>query len=235
MVSQQSAQIPTKPKIKKAQAVFQRMLDFYGLPAWRNPLTPLDELVSTILSQNTNDPNRDTAFQNLKKTFPAWEQVRDAPEDQVISAIRSAGLANQKGPRVQTILRQVTEERGNLDLSFLSDLPPAEARQWLIRFKGVGPKTASIVMQFSLNHPAFPVDTHIYRVSGRLGLRPPKMSVEQTHELMEKLFTPYQYGPAHLNIIRLGREMCLVRKPKCPDCPLNNLCNYYQEQLQNKN
>jgi endonuclease-3 len=129
---------------------------------------------------------------------------------------------------MHSILHQITEERGNLDLSFLADLPLKDARQWLLRFKGVGPKTASIVMQFSLNHPAFPVDTHIYRVSGRLGLRPQKMNVEKTHEWMEKLFNPDQYSTAHLNIIRLGREICHARKPLCLKCPLQDYCDYFK-------
>ncbi len=218
---------PDRSQIKKAQKVYQILFRFYGQPSWRNPLTPLDELMSTILSQNTNDHNRDTAFQNLKNIFPFWEQVRDAPQEEVINAIRSAGLANQKGARMQSILQQITVERGNLDLSFLAEQPAEKVRQWLLRFKGVGPKTASIVMQFSLNHSAFPVDTHIYRVSGRLGLRPVKMNVEKTHELMEQLFNPDQYSTAHLNIIRLGREICIARKPKCLDCPLQMKCSFY--------
>jgi endonuclease III len=218
---------PNRHQRQKANKVYKVLSLFYGEPAWHNPLSPLDELVATILSQNTNDQNRDFAFKKLKKTFPTWEQVRDASQVDVINAIRSAGLANQKGPRMQAILSLITAQRGNLDLSFLADLPPEEARQWLLQYKGVGPKTAAIVMQFSLNHPAFPVDTHIYRVSGRLGLRPQKMNVEKTHELMEKLFNPDQFSSAHLNMIRFGREICLARKPKCPDCPLQKICAYY--------
>jgi endonuclease-3 len=227
MDSQKNEFHPDKSQIKKAQKVYQILFRFYGQPTWRNPLTPLDELMSTILSQNTNDRNRDAAFLNLKNIFPFWEQVRDAPQEEVINAIRSAGLANQKGTRMQSILQQITLERGNLDLAFLAEQPAEKARQWLLRFKGVGPKTASIVLQFSLNHSAFPVDTHIYRVSGRLGLRPLKMNVEKTHELMEQLFNPDQYSTAHLNIIRLGREICIARKPKCPDCPLQKKCSFY--------
>jgi endonuclease III len=143
-----------------------------------------------------------------------------------VDAIRFAGLANQKGPRIQAVLRQITQERGRLELDFLRDLPRDEAHAWLLRFNGVGPKTAAIVLQFSLGMPAFPVDTHIYRVSGRLGLRPAKMTVEQTHRLLANLFPPEDYGPAHLNLIRLGRELCHPRKPDCGKCPLNDLCRY---------
>ena len=214
---------------EKAQVVFQRLTGAFGLPEWGNATPPLDELINTILSQNTNDRNRDLAYHNLRGRFPSWEAVRDADPAAVIDAIRPAGLANQKGPRIQAVLRQITEERGALDLDFLFSLPDEEAFAWLKHFKGVGPKTASIVLQFSLSKPAFPVDTHVYRVSGRIGLRPKKMSVEQTHEFLAKLFRPDQYGPAHLNLIRLGREICHARNPECPVCPVNALCDYYHD------
>jgi endonuclease-3 len=212
---------------EKAMLVHRRLMDFYGYPEWRNPLPPLDELVSTILSQNTNDINRDRAFVSLTQKFPTWEAVRDAPEEEVIEAVRVAGLANQKGPRIQAVLREITERTGGLDLAFLKDWPAAEAVEWLTGFKGVGPKTAAIVLQFSLGIPAFPVDTHIYRVSGRIGLRPEKMSVEAAHEHLAGLFPPETYYPAHLNIIRLGREICKARKPDCPRCPVRELCDYW--------
>ncbi len=209
-----------------SQQVHQRLLDFYGQPTWRNPLPPVDELISTILSQNTNDTNRDRAFELLRKRFPAWEHVRDADAGSVIEAIRTSGLANQKGPRIQQVLREITAERGSLDLDFLSSLPLEEARAWLMKFKGVGPKTAAIVLLFSLGRPAFPVDTHIYRVTGRLGLRPEKMTVEDAHLLLEGLLPPETYYAAHLNIIRLGREICAARKPACGACPLASICRY---------
>jgi endonuclease-3 len=144
----------------------------------------------------------------------------------VIAAIKTAGLANQKGPRIQQVLRAITEERGSLNLDFLGDLPTEEARTWLTKFNGVGPKTAAIVLCFSLNKPAFPVDTHIYRVTGRIGLRPEKMTVEQAHVYLESIFPPETYYAAHLNIIRLGREICQARKPNCPKCPIIKLCDY---------
>ncbi|MBN2147156.1 MAG: endonuclease III [Anaerolineales bacterium] len=210
----------------RAQAIHQTLLAAYGSPEWREPLPAVDELVSTILSQNTNDNNRDRAFAGLRRALPTWEMVRDAPTDAVIEAIRPAGLANQKGPRIQETLRLITAQRGSLDLSFLADLPVPEARQWLMQFKGVGPKTAAIVLLFSLGMPAFPVDTHIYRVSGRIGLRPEKMSVEDAHSHLEGLFPKDAYGPAHLNLIRLGREVCQARKANCPACPIIHLCDY---------
>ncbi len=215
----------TDPR-QRALRIHQTLLETYGEPTWRNPLPPVDELVSTILSQNTNDTNRDRAFEALRAQFPTWEAVRDAKTDEVIAAIRPAGLANQKGPRIQKVLRQITAERGSLDLSFLKDMPLEEARAWLMKFDGVGPKTAAIVLCFSLNRPAFPVDTHIYRVSGRIGLRPEKMTVEQAHPHLEGLLPPNTYYAAHLNLIRLGREVCAARKPNCPVCPIRSLCLY---------
>ncbi len=211
----------------RALAVHQQLIDFYGFPQWRNPLPPIDELVSTILSQNTNDTNRDRAFQALKSRFPTWEEVRDADTSLVIETIRPAGLANQKGPRIQNILKEITRQRGDLDLSFLNEMSTDEARNWLMQFKGVGPKTAAIVLQFSLEKPAFPVDTHIYRVTGRLGIRPEKMNADQAHDFLAGLLPPETYYAAHLNLIRLGREICHARKPDCPRCPLQDFCDYY--------
>jgi endonuclease-3 len=210
----------------RAIAVHQRLLEVFGEPIWRNPLPAIDELVSTILSQNTNDINRDRAFNSLRAKFPTWEQVRDAKTEAVVAAIRPAGLANQKGPRIQEVLRSITVERGDLDLSFLADLSVEEARAWLTRFNGVGPKTAAIVLCFSLGMPAFPVDTHIYRVTGRIGLRPERMTVEQAHPHLEALFPPETYYAAHLNLIRLGREVCGARKPLCGKCPIRDLCDF---------
>lgn len=214
---------------RRALAIHQRLLSVLGTPLWRAPLPALDELISTILSQNTNDLNRDRGFDALRKKLPTWEAVRDANPREVIEAIRPAGLANQKGPRIQQVLRSITEERGSLNLDFLTDLPAAEARAWLMKFKGVGPKTAAIVLCFSLNKPAFPVDTHIYRVSGRIGLRPDAMTAEQAHPHLESLFPPNAYYAAHLNLVRLGREVCGARKPACARCPILHLCDYKEK------
>ncbi len=212
-----------------ALEVYRRLLQIYGEPSWRNPLPILDELISTILSQNTNDINRDRAFNQLKTRFGTWEKVRDANVDVVIEAIRSAGLANQKGPRIQKILREITAERGSLDLDFLKDLSDDEAWDWLEKFNGVGPKTASIVLLFSLGKSAFPVDTHIYRVTGRIGLRPEKMNNEKAHSYLAEIFPPETYKAVHLNIIRLGREVCHPHQPACEMCVLQSLCDYYQK------
>jgi len=212
-----------------AQEIHTRLLNHYGYPTWHEPLAPIAELVSTILSQNTNDINRDRGFYRLRERFPTWEEVRDAPEEEVIDAIRPAGLANQKGPRIQNALRLITKERGKLELDFLTEIPLEEARKWLLNIKGVGPKTAAIVLLFALNCPAFPVDTHIHRVTERAGLLPPQMSAEKAHSYLEDQFPQTAYYPAHLNIISLGREICGARKPQCSKCPLRDICKYYSK------
>lgn len=216
---------------QRAIHIHKTLLKAFGEPIWRNPLPAIDELVSTILSQNTNDVNRDRAFDALRAKFKTWEEVRDADTEDVISAIRPAGLANQKGPRMQQVLNAITAERGSLDLSFLAQMPVEEARSWLTKFNGVGPKTAAIVLCFSLGIPAFPVDTHVYRVTGRIGLRPEKMTVEQAHPYLESIFPPETYYAAHLNLIRLGREICNARKPLCMNCPIVALCDYKDKNL----
>lgn len=209
--------------------IHQALVEEFGLPDWRPHLSPVGELVSTILSQNTNDANRDAAYDSLREQFPTWEQVRDASEEQIIDAIRTAGLANQKGPAIQNALRAISEERGAIELDFLSSLSTQEASNWLVKLKGVGPKTAAIVLLFSLNMPAFPVDTHVFRVTGRLGIRPEGMNANKAHQYLAEQFPPETYYPVHLNLIRLGREICKARKPICISCPLNRMCDYYEK------
>ncbi len=221
------ATIPDMALHTKAITIHERLLAFYGYPEWRNPLPALDELVSTILSQNTNDVNRDKAFFALTGKYPTWEAVRDAPEAEIIDTIRPAGLANQKGPRIQQVLRLITEKAGALNLDFLREYSAEAAHDWLVQFNGVGPKTAAIVLQFSLGIPAFPVDTHVHRVTGRLGLRPEAMNAEKAHPHLAALFPPDSYYAGHLNLIRLGRAICHARKPDCAACSLNDLCDYY--------
>jgi endonuclease-3 len=214
-----------------AQLVYNRLLARYGSPRLDLPTSPLDELIATILSQNTNDTNRDRAFQALKVRFPTWEEVRDASPEHVIDAIRPAGLANQKGPRIQELLREITSQRGDLELDFLKEMSDSEVYDWLTSFKGIGPKTASIVMLFSLGKPAFPVDTHIYRVTGRLGLRPQDLNVEQAHPYLAQIFPSSYYVSAHLNLIHLGRQICQARKPDCLRCFLNDVCQYRKKNI----
>lgn len=214
----------------KTEKVHGRLLGVYGEPTWRPHMDPVSELVSTILSQNTNDVNRDVAYERLRARLPTWEQVRDADVEVIIDAIRPAGLANQKGPRIQESLRFITQERGELNLDFLADWSVEEAKAWLVSIKGVGPKTAAIVLLFSLGRPAFPVDTHVHRVTKRLGLIGPRTTREKAHKDLERLVAPENYYAFHLNVIRHGRQVCTSRKPRCPTCSLQDLCDYYQEQ-----
>jgi endonuclease-3 len=214
----------------KTAAVHRQLVEMYGEPTWRPHLDPISELVSTILSQNTNDVNRDVAFDRLRARLPTWEEVRDADLEDVIEAIRPAGLANQKGPRIQEALRFVTRERGELTLEFLASWPVEEAKRWLTSMRGVGPKTAAIVLLFSLGQPAFPVDTHVHRVTKRLGLIGPRVSREKAHEELERMVAQGHYYAFHLNVIRHGRRVCSSRKPRCEECALRDLCEAYQEQ-----
>ncbi len=214
---------------ERLNQVEERLDQVYGVPTWHTFLPAVDELVCTILSQNTNDINRDKAFDKLKATFPSWEAVRDAEPEAVMDAIRVAGLANQKGPNIQAALRFVTEERGEIDLEWLRDFSYEDAIAWLTQMKGVGVKTASIVLVFSLDIPAFPVDTHIYRVTGRLGLRPEKMNIDHAHRWFASSERPQSFGTLHLNIISLGRDTCRARKPKCGACPVEDICTYAEK------
>ena len=214
----------------RVRAIHKLLFKVYGEPE-RSHMDAVSELVCTILSQNTNDVNRDRAYTALRSRFPTWEQVRDAPARQVVAAIRPAGLANQTGPRIQRVLRRITQldpTSGQLNIDFLADLPIEQARQWLMSLDGVGPKTAAIVLLFSLNRPAFPVDTHIHRVTTRLGLIPPGTTAEKAHGILEALVPPELYYAFHLNLIAHGRAVCKARRPRCEVCPLQRQCDYFQ-------
>ena len=213
----------------KYQPVAAILREVYGYPSWRQAYPPLDELVDCILSQSTTDANRDRAFALLKGRFPTWEAVRDADAEAVIDTIRPAGLANQKGPRIQEVLRYITQERGELNIDFLGDLPIEEAKAWLTAMNGVGPKTAAIVLCFAFNRPAFPVDTHIHRLGQRIGFLPEGISADKAHPVMESIVPPEDYYAFHLNLIQHGREVCIARFPRCERCPITAYCDYYQQ------
>jgi endonuclease-3 len=211
----------------KQQRIAARLAEQYGYPTWRQHLPPVDELVSTILSQSTSDTNRDRGFDALKARYPSWEAVRDAPNAEVIETIRPAGLANQKGPRIQAALRTLTEKAGRITLDHLDDMSIDDAKAWLTSINGVGPKTAAIILCFAFGRPAFPVDTHVHRVTGRLGLIGPKVTAEQAHPILEEIVPPEDYYAFHLQVIQHGREICHARSPECVRCVLQTECDYY--------
>ncbi len=212
---------------QKYRHIAEALADEYGTPEWRQALPPVDELVNTILSQNTNDVNRDKAFEALTAAFPDWELVRDADHDAVIEAIRPAGLANQKGPRIQAALRYLTETQGAITLDFLRDMSVDQAKAWLTAINGVGPKTAAIILLFAMNRPAFPVDTHVHRVTKRLGLIGPRTGREKAHDELEQIVPPQDFYPFHLQVIQHGREVCHARQPECGVCAVRAWCNYF--------
>lgn len=215
----------------RALSIHNLLIGEYGDHAWRPRLDALSELVLTILSQNTNDVNRDRAWQRLQERFagPNWEKVMSAPTEALVEAIRPGGLAQTKAARIQQALRTVLDTCGEFSLDFLRHMPAEEARAWLMQLEGVGPKTAAIVLLFSLGRPAFPVDTHVHRVSRRLGLIPANTSREKAHHLLEELLPPETYYSFHLNLIAHGREVCRPRPPRCGLCVLQRCCDYYRQ------
>lgn len=204
--------------------IITRLEEAYG-PLKHGPdLDPLSCLIATILSQNTSDRNSHRAFASLISRFKTWEEVADAPEQEIAEAIKMGGLAEIKAPRIKRILTRIRDERGQLALDFLAGLPLAEAKAWLTRLPGVGPKTASCVLLFSLGKPALPVDTHVYRVAKRLGLIGPGVSPEKAQELLETQVPPDLVYSFHLNLIEHGRKVCRAQRPACLSCFLNDIC-----------
>lgn len=204
--------------------IVERLAAIYGEPVWRPHGDPVTELVLTILSQNTSDANSGRAFMRLKQRFPTWDEVEGAPPEEVESAIAVGGLARRKAPRIQAALRAVHEARAGWDLAFLRGLPLGEAKAWLRALNGVGPKTAACVLMFALGRPALPVDTHVYRVSQRLGLVPLKASADKAHDVLESILRPDEVFPFHISLIRHGRRLCRAQRPLCEGCPLLDGC-----------
>lgn len=206
-----------------------RLLEaLYGRVRRRRRRDLVAVLVGTILSQNTTDVNSDRAMARLRARFRSWAAVRDAPVEAIVDAIRPAGLGTLKAPRIQAALKTITREgRGRLSLEFLRRWPAQRAKAWLRGLHGVGPKTAAIVLVFGLGKPAFPVDTHVYRVARRIGLIPGEISVEQAHDWMDALVRPVRYGAFHLLLVRHGRAVCRAGRPRCEVCPARRLCRFY--------
>jgi endonuclease-3 len=214
----------------KVHAVHAMLAEHYGPRVWRGRRDPLGELVMTILSQNTTDRNSGRAYTALRRRFPDWQAVIDAPTAEVYAAIQPAGLGNVKAPRIQHTLAAIQERTGTLSLDHLETMSLEEARAWLLSLDGVGPKTAACVLLFALGKPALPVDTHVHRVSLRLGLIAPRTSAERAHALLEAALPPDTVYAFHLNLIQHGRLVCHARRPACERCSLTEQCAYFGTQ-----
>jgi len=201
--------------------------DFYGRPVLAPRYPPVDELVFTVLSQNTADVNTERSFAALKARFPDWASARDAPVDDIEAAIALGGLAHTKAPRIKRILEALGEPSGEPDLGVLDGMDDAEALAYLTGLPGVGPKTAACVLLFALGRPVMPVDTHVHRVARRLGIIDVKVTAEQAHPLLTAMAGPAdaaQIYAVHVDFVRHGRRICHARRPACGECPLAGIC-----------
>ena len=211
----------------KYAPVAEALTTVYGTLDWTRNQDGMDELISCILSQSTSDANRDRGFARLKAQYPSWEALRFAELDELVDVIRPAGLANQKAPRIQGALAQIHAFAGDYSIDFLNAMSVQEAKDWLCALKGIGPKTAAIVLCFAYGRPAFPVDTHIYRVCKRIGFIPQKLSANDAHPVMEAIAPPDDYYQFHIQLIQHGRDTCHARKPACERCAISQHCDFF--------
>jgi endonuclease-3 len=215
---------PATATPRRVRTILARLEKRWGAMEPPRRADPLDELVLTVLSQHTSDLNAERAFAQLRAVFPRWDDVMSAPTAAVADAIRSGGLADTKAPRIQAILRAVDDREGRLDLSRLRGVSDEDARAYLTSLPGVGPKTAAVVLSFALGRDAIPVDTHVHRVSRRLGLIPANANAEKADRLLHDLVPDGLRTRLHVALIRLGREICKAPAPLCRQCPLKDLC-----------
>ena len=213
----------------KALEVTRRLTEYYGEVAFSSK-DPMSMLVDIILSHRTRDEQTAAAWNNLLKRFGSWDAVRDAPTEQVQAEIDNVNWPEIKAPRLQALMRRITEERGELNLDFLRDIPVDDGAAWLSRLEGVGPKTKACVLLFSCQQPILPVDVHVHRVSIRLGLIGKKVTAEAAHDLLQALLprdarTIYNF---HKALLRHGQRICVFERPRCNKCPITDLCDYYQ-------
>jgi endonuclease-3 len=216
-----------RPNRARVRAIRDRLRELYGRPVNNPHGHPIAELVRTILSQNTNDRNRDVAYERLRAELPTWVDVRDADVEVVEEAIRPGGLAPSKAPRIQQVLRELPTERGEPTLDWLAEADRDEAIGFMVKLPGVGRKTAACVMIFALGRPEIPVDTHVYRVGGRLGLFEENASFERAHDEMLAITDPEDAYELHINLITHGRRVCRP-KPRCGECGLRRMCPWYR-------
>jgi endonuclease-3 len=216
----------TAPDGQDIRAVQRRLRADQGRFVPKPRLPVVDELVATVLSQHTSDTNSERAFAQLKAKFPTWEQVADAPVDEVADAIRCGGIADQKARRIQQLLAAIEEREGSLDLSRLHGLDDAAVESYLQSLPGVGPKTAACVLLFSMGRPAFPVDTHVHRIARRLGWVPANATADRAHQLLAVAVPPGITYDLHIAMITHGRTVCRAQQPRCDGCVLRDLCAY---------
>ncbi len=215
-------------KQAKAAQIYQQLVAFFGEPIWHPCPDVVDELIGTILSANTNDINSGRAFAQLKARFGEdWDVVRLAPLEAIKEAIRPAGMQQQKASHLVATLEKLKRDQGGYTLAHLADLPVDVALAYLTTLPGVGHKTASIVLLFCFNQGAFPVDTHIQRISQRVGISSRRAAPEKIKGIWESLLPPATFYPLHINLIQHGRTICDARLPKCEICPLQTLCDYF--------
>ena len=210
--------------MKLVKDVSDALFDVYGEIVWVPRYNAIEELVYTILSQHTSDINSERAFRTLMEVYGDVGMIADADVSDIEKAIEKGGLAKQKAPRIKNVLNQIRKEIGSFDLSFLAEMPLSESKAWLTRLHGVGPKTAAIILCFSFGLPAMPVDTHIYRVSQRIGLIAKEVSAEAAHDLLETIIPPEEIFQFHMFLIKHGRDTCKARKPRCASCCLKGAC-----------
>lgn len=215
----------------KTAAVSRKLTRLYGTHEVECGSDPVDTLVQTILSQNTSDANSHRSFAALKRAYHDWDLLLDADPAKIAGIIRSGGLADMKARRIVAALSYIRRERGRIELDFLREFEPTEADAWLAHMKGVGPKTRAIVLLFSLGMPAFPVDTHIHRVTRRLGLIDWKASREAAQEALARLVPQKDFYSFHINVIMHGRRICRSRNPLCRECALSRMCDYYRTRV----
>jgi endonuclease-3 len=223
-VSPPDTELGRRSAFPDVPSVVRRLERAYGPRPWRKHRSGIDGLVRTILSQNTSDANSRAAFRSLRRRFPTWEQVLDAPTSEVERAIRVGGLSRVKAPRIKAALRQIRRTRGKLSLAFLARLPLDDARRYLQALDGIGPKTACCVLMFCYERPALPVDTHVHRVARRVGLIPPQCSAETAHALLQKACPPEMVYPFHVLMVEHGRRTCRARDARCRSCVLADVC-----------
>jgi endonuclease III len=206
--------------------IVQNLENAFGEPKLKGKSDPLAMLINIVLSQATSDTNSDRTFKSLKKHFRNWENVLAADEYEIAETIKSGGLANQKSKVIKDLLSQIKEKHGKLSLKFLEKMTDEEARDYLLQYRGIGPKTVACTLLFALQKEVFPLDTHIFRVLKRIGVLPAKITDAKAHRLLDELVPHKKFYSLHRNLIRLGREICHPREPLCDSCPLIEYCDY---------